>query len=105
MISVCFYCSNGVKTAFKVSGHSGFANSGKDIVCAAVTSAVQLTCNALTEVLKAEARVAVKENEISLSLPQNPSAECYDFIEALFLHLKLLSEDYEKNIKVIVTEV
>ncbi|MEG1620967.1 MAG: ribosomal-processing cysteine protease Prp [Oscillospiraceae bacterium] len=104
MIVVSFIGSN-PKIGFKVSGHSGYAESGKDIVCSAVTSVVEMTANAITEVLKVDAKVIVGENEISLSLPTNPDARCYDFLEALYLHLSLLSQDYGKNIKVIVTEV
>lgn len=39
-------------TGFKIAGHSGYSESGTDIVCAAVTSAVTLCECTLNDVLK-----------------------------------------------------
>ena len=40
---------NGI--SFTVKGHSGSANAGEDIVCAAVSSAVYMAANTVTEIL------------------------------------------------------
>jgi len=88
-----------------ISGHAGYADSGQDIVCAAVTSAVQLTANAITEVVKAPADVRVLENLISIQLPAGFSLEESRFLQALHLQLSLLAEDYPGTIQVIVSEV
>ena len=42
---------NGNFVGFSVSGHAMFDEAGRDIVCAAVSSAVQLTVNGITEIL------------------------------------------------------
>ncbi len=105
MITAKFRCSNNRKVGFSISGHAGYAENGRDIVCAAVTSAVELCANGITEIIGVNADVAVNENEIILSLPQNSDERAYDFMEALFLHLNLLSQNYGKNVKVIITEV
>lgn len=91
--------------SFSVSGHAMFDDYGRDIVCASVTSAVQLTANAVTEVLKVKAKVDALENEIRLKLPKNPPKEAYDFLSALYLHLLILSEDYKGTIELNVMEV
>ena len=52
MIRVEFTKSGELLTSFSVSGHAGYDDYGHDIVCASVTSAVQLTANGITEVLK-----------------------------------------------------
>ena len=44
---------------FAVSGHAGYDDYGHDIVCASVTSAVQMTANGLTEVLELQGDVTV----------------------------------------------
>lgn len=88
-----------------VSGHAGFAQYGQDVVCAAVTSAVQLTANGLTEILKVPCRVSVLQDKIVMTLPENPSQEAEAFLEALKLHLAILAEDYPGTIQVIVSEV
>ena len=104
MIQARFHTLNGAYVGFSVSGHAGYADWGKDIVCASVTSAVQMTVNGICEILNIEAEAAVLENEISIRLFQyNREAEA--FIKALRLHLELLSEDYLKTIKVTNVEV
>lgn len=104
MIQASFTKTEGKLTAFSLKGHAGYDDYGKDIVCASVTSAVQLTANAITEVLKVPAEVQVQNNQIKLKLPGGfPQAEA--FMDALLLHLTLLSEDYPGTIKVKVSEV
>ena len=95
---------------FEISGHSGYADSGSDIVCAAVTSAVQLAANALTETVRVGAEVTVGENVISLRLPDviGDSQKEYAvtvIFEALLLHLETLSEQYRGTIQIKVMEV
>ena len=74
-----------------ISGHAGFADYGHDVVCAAVTSAVQ--------------QVSVLQDKIVLTLPGNSTREAQAFLEALRLHLTVLSEDYPGTIEVFVSEV
>ena len=104
MIRVLAYKRENAYIGFSVSGHAGFAEYGKDIVCASVTSAVQLTVNGICEILGQKADVTVKENEIALRLFQvNSEAEA--FLKALFLHLDLLSQDYIGTIQLTDVEV
>ena len=71
MITVRFQKSGSRLRAFSISGHAGYADAGQDIVCASVTSAVQLTANAITEQFGERAAVTVEENQISLLLPSD----------------------------------
>ena len=71
---------NGI-SGIRVSGHSGYASSGSDIVCAAASVLITTCANALetaaglTPVLKVEKRTAV----IDVSLPENLSpAQMHD---------------------------
>ena len=105
MIRADFTQTEGKLIAFSLRGHAGYDDFGKDIVCASVTSAVQLTANAITEVLKVKADVQVLDNQIRLTLPKNPPQEALHFMDALMLHLEILAEDYEGTIKVKVSEV
>ena len=50
MIVAEFLKKNGNITGFKVSGHAGYDDIGKDIVCASVSSAVMMTANLITEI-------------------------------------------------------
>lgn len=105
MITAEFFLKNDKLTGFSVKGHAGYDDFGLDIVCASVTSAVELTANAITEILKVPAMVGVFENEVRLSLPNCENENAIAFLQALRLHLELLSQDYKENIRLIDMEV
>ena len=92
--------------SFTVEGHSGLAESGEDILCAAVTSAVRLTECAINDVLGLEAAVKVSERDasISLKLPRNLEGEadqvCQTLLAALMLYFVQLQEEYPQHINV-----
>ena len=92
-------------TGFTVSGHSGYAQAGADIVCAAVTSAVRLTECAVNDVLGLSANVKVRESEISLKLPgglgEQNGETCQTLLAALMVYLSQLQEEYPENILVL----
>ena len=90
---------------FAVSGHAGYDDYGHDIVCASVTSAVQMTANGLTEVLKLQPEVTVEEDLIQVVLSAQEAQKGQPFLKALLLHLNLLAEDYEGTIQVKLSEV
>lgn len=101
MIKACFYKKETGYSGFLVGGHALFSEHGRDIVCAAVSSAVQLSANGVTEVAGAKAKVAADEKSANvelLLLEENEGAKL--FIAALALHLKDLSTRYPGTIKI-----
>ena len=83
---------------FRISGHSGSAPAGEDLVCAAVTSAVRLTEAHVNDVLKARARVEIDEKTaaISLFLPDHAPEGARKALEALRIYLRELSRENPK---------
>ena len=52
MLSAKFFVlESGTIVGFEILGHSGYAESGKDIVCSAVSSAAYMTENNITDVM------------------------------------------------------
>ncbi|MEG2295715.1 MAG: ribosomal-processing cysteine protease Prp [Oscillospiraceae bacterium] len=106
MIVAQFFKAKGNIVGFIVSGHAAYAAYGEDIVCAGVTSVVQFTANAITEVLlQKTTQIIICENKIEIKLPVDASMACYSFMEALLLHLNLMSGEYPGTIEVINSEV
>ncbi|HOV40710.1 MAG TPA: ribosomal-processing cysteine protease Prp [Oscillospiraceae bacterium] len=106
MITAEFFKKDGKMRGFFVRGHAGYADKGEDIVCASVSSAVQLSANLITECFKSEANVEVEGDGIRLSLdPLDGADAASKVIEGLLLHLELLSDDFKGTIKVIISEV
>ncbi len=107
MTTVVFHSEGSRLTGFEVSGHSGYAPEGEDIVCAAVTSAVRMTECAVNDVLGLEAAVKVRPRDASLSLKlpaslgQTNESTCQTLLAALMLHLVNLAEEYPEHISVL----
>ena len=109
-ISVRFFRADGLYRGFSVSGHDAVPDSAEySVLCAAVSSAVQLTCNTLTEIFGAPAdAVQVRpakheQNEIALRLPEPDSVQS-EILRGLHLHLQLLSEEYAGRLHICVRE-
>ncbi|MDD6270336.1 MAG: ribosomal-processing cysteine protease Prp [Oscillospiraceae bacterium] len=105
MIRILFFQQNNRLCGCRLSGHAGYADRGEDIVCASVSSAVQLTANMLTEIFHTDADVCADANSVSIKLPDNCSDEGVKILEGLKLHAELLKEDYPKFIQITHTEV
>ena len=104
MITAEFFTKQSKPYGFLIKGHSGYTESGNDIVCASVSSAVQLVANTITECFKINAEVKVLKDKIQLKLPDF-HYEAEKMLEGLLLHLTVLSEDYEGTIKIKISEV
>jgi uncharacterized protein YsxB (DUF464 family) len=101
MISVRFSSKHGLYTGFSVSGHSGYAVEGKDIVCASVSAAVGLAECAISDVIGADATVEIDEKAARVSIKlASPGNECQIIIRSLFLYLSELSSSYPQYITI-----
>lgn len=105
MITVTFNCSDDLICGFTVSGHSGYAEEGSDIICAAVSSAVLMTANTITEIQHINADVTENDGFLSLNLSKHEAEKSSVLLNGLKLHLTALSEEYTKYIKVKISEV
>ena len=105
-ITVQFFRRGGLYTGFAVSGHDRAEADGQySVLRAAVSSAVQLTCNTLTEcfgvpVTAVSVRPAENmQNQIALRL-ETPDPVHSEIIRGLQIHMRLLCEEYGKAITV-----
>ena len=92
-------------TGFSVSGHSGYAEAGADIVCAAISTAVTMAEATINDVCGAKAKVRVKEEDARITLTLPASCDEEETVQAvlsgLLLTLLSLREDYEDYIEVL----
>ena len=91
------------KDSFTIEGHSGSAESGQDIVCAAVSSAAYMAVNTITEILGEDVEADVSDGYMKIKLCSGNQAAT-DILRGLELHVSELSKDYPDFIK-IITEV
>ena len=92
-------------TGFSVSGHSGYAEAGADIVCAAISTAVTMAEATINEVCGAKAKVRVKEEDARITLTLPSSCDEEETIQAVLsgMLVTLLSfkEQYPDYIEVL----
>ena len=108
MIKVDFKRQANRLVSFTVSGHAGFDEYNRDIVCSAVSALTITVINGLTEVLKVKADFAVEEGYTQLSLSRLSEAEidkCQVLMETLLLGIKSMEIQYGKYIMLKMEEV
>ena len=110
MTTVTFYTEGSRITGFDASGHSGYAQEGEDIVCAAVTSTVRLIACVLNDVMGLCASVRVNEKTalISLRIPgslgQTAESTCQTLLTGMMVYLAQLHSEYPDYIEVMEAE-
>jgi uncharacterized protein YsxB (DUF464 family) len=110
MTTVTFRTEGSRITGFDAAGHSGYAQEGEDIVCAAVTSAVRLVECVVNDVMGLSAAVKVNSRTaaVSLRLPGSlgPTAEdtCQNLLTGMMVYLAQLHSEYPEHIEVMEAE-
>ena len=98
MTTVTFRMEGDRITGFDSKGHSGYAEEGADIVCAAITSAIRLVEATINDVLGLAASVKVREEDASISLrlpgSLSPTAEstCQTLMTGLMVYFAQLHQ-------------
>ena len=106
MTSITFHSADGRIDGFVVEGHSGYAEAGSDIVCAAISAAVGLTECAINEVLGLGAPVKASEKNarISLKLPakldEANERTCQELLTGMMVYLQAMGEEYPEHLAV-----
>ena len=85
---------DGVLTGFQARGHAGFAESGRDVVCAAVSSAVYMAANTVTEILGLSPEISERDGVLCLSLSEAQAPAAAAVLLGLQLHLQSLCRQY-----------
>ena len=92
-------------TGFSVSGHSGYAEAGQDIVCAAVSAVVGMAEATINDVCGAKAKIRVKEEDARITLTLPASCDEEESVQAvlagLLLYLCNLRDEYPDYIEVL----
>ena len=102
MTTVTFHSADRRFDGFTVEGHSGYAEEGSDIVCAAISGVVGMVECTVNDVLGLAAAVKVEDGYMSLKLPgglgQANERTCQDLLTGMMVYLQALSEEYPENL-------
>ena len=104
MTRIDFFNADGRITGFCCSGHSGYAEAGADIICAAVSTAVTFAADTITEVLGERAKVKVNEPDARITLKLPAVCEEEEAVQAILTGMMLTlshwRDDYPDYIEV-----
>ena len=107
MTTITFRTEGSRIIGFDSQGHSGYAEEGEDIVCAAVSSTIGLVIATINDVLGLAASVKIRESDafISLRLPgslgQTAESTCQALLTGLMLYFTELHDAYPDNIEIL----
>lgn len=100
---------NGNIVEISACGHTGYANSGKDILCSAVSTLLQTACLGVNKILKINAKTTIDEKRayLKLAIP-NLETELMEKVQIILKTTLLGLEDIafgnEKYIKLEVKD-
>lgn len=111
MIKIDVQKNNDKVVYFKIEGHANSAEYGEDIICAAVSSAGQMTLNGMLEILNMK-NLDYRETEglieCSLKFSEMPESETEKssvLIDSMVSYLKAVAENYPRFVKLKIKEV
>ncbi len=97
MIKATFYKKDDIIKGFEISGHSGYAEEGSDIICASVSSAAYMTVNTVTDVIGEYGEAEVSQGYLKFICESN-RPEVQAVLKGFVLHVNALAEDYKEYI-------
>ena len=100
---------NGRIMSYKAVGHAEYDEYGSDIVCAALSTALQFPLAGFQDVLEIYPRFEISsEGLLSVELAdmdlKGKEREINTLLESMLVIVKQLSKDYPKNIKLVEKE-
>ena len=102
--------SDGALLGYRANGHSGYAEAGADIVCAAISALTQTTLNGLKNVLKAPVMFDQDDDGAFIEAILTPEATQDQIRQAQLLLVTLLEglqaiqREYPRNLRIIFKE-
>jgi len=111
MTRIKFLKKNGVYYGFEENGHSGFADSGEDILCAAISAMTMLIINSIEVVYGSEVDYTIDEESTDIkvvaldALPETGADEKKRYavaglIYSYYLQLMDMTEEYYDHLEV-----
>ena len=106
MTSVRINCSRGRILGFEMTGHSGYAEAGQDIVCAAISAISQTAGLGIVEVLgiRADYRQDDARGQLRLSLPDTSDDRAEAILRTMAAGLENIHSQYPDFIRIMFFE-
>ena len=111
MTTVVFYKSEGIYYGFEENGHTGYGESGDDVLCAALSSMTMLIINAIEVTYDSHVEYTIDEKTTDIKVIAKSALSKYEkdekkrfaisgLMQAYFYQLMDLVEDYYEYLDV-----
>lgn len=100
MIRIDVFSSGGRITGFEVTGHSGTADPGQDIVCAGVSSLTQTALLGLGEYLHRDLEYSVASGKLKMRLREAPDDLTEVILQTMLLGLREIEKISPKAVRI-----
>ena len=105
MTKIVFFKRNGIYYGFKETGHSGYADAGQDLVCAALSAMTMLIVNTVEISYGCDVEYTIDEDSTDITVtvpsvldiaPENVTKQfaVSGLIQGYFMQLMDMLEDY-----------
>lgn len=88
------------KDEIKISGHAGYAEAGKDIVCAAVTTLTQTLIRSLEDLARDKIQYEISPGRVDIHF-KNLSEDGKLLVDSFFLGICGIEQDFPEHVKII----
>lgn len=109
MTGITVFRKNGRLIGFEISGHTGYAESGEDIVCAAVSAITQTAVMGIQNLVKCPAAFETEDGELRFMLDKSVKGKSLEQAElilgTMLLGLRSVKNEYGKYLKLTEREV
>lgn len=81
-----------------VKGHAGYAEPGKDIVCAAVSILAQNLIQSIEELTPDKTKYSILPGRVCIEY-RNLSEKAKSLFDSFFIGIRMVIEDYPENVR------
>lgn len=94
-------------SGFHVTGHAGYAEAGRDIVCAGVSAVTVGAVNALERLLSVQMEARMEKGDLSAVMPSSITGENEEkaqlILESMLVMLRSIEDSYADYVKITET--
>lgn len=83
----------------EISGHAGYAEPGKDIVCAGVTALTQTLIQSIENLTDDEIEYRISPGKVKVEY-RNLSEKSKTLVDSFFIGICLIAEEFPEHVKV-----
>ena len=87
------------KDEIKISGHAGYAEAGKDIVCAAVTTLTQTLIRSLEDLARDKIQYEISSGRADIHYG-NLSEEGKLLVDSFFIGVCLIADEFPEYVRI-----